>query len=207
MRIPLSMKVTEIFASIQGEGLYVGLPQTFVRLSGCNMRCFWCDTQYALEGGCEMSFEQILERVSSFGIASVCITGGEPLIQLKDCVGLMNILKSKEYALHLQTNGSIYDETAFSLADCVCLDIKPPSSGEKSDQSILKKLRDGDYVTVVIDCRKDYEFARKIAKKADVPVFFQPTTLNMAEEVSAWAVSDRVCARIVPQMHKLIGLK
>ncbi|MFC2154052.1 7-carboxy-7-deazaguanine synthase QueE [Candidatus Altiarchaeota archaeon] len=201
------MKVSEIFASIQGEGRFVGLPQVFVRLAGCNLRCSWCDTEYALKDGEDMSINEVVEEIQRFGLTSVCITGGEPMLQVKEIRQLISSLKGKGYSIVLETNGTTYDEDVFNLVNVVACDMKPPSSGQKSDESILKRLDEKDYVKIVIQDEGDYEFAKRIISKSPVEVILQPERVENTEWLIGRVLEDRLTVRIVPQVHKMIGVK
>lgn len=201
------MKVSEIFMSIQGEGRYVGNPQVFIRFVGCNLRCSWCDTKYAYRGGKEMTIDEIVGKVKEFGLKSVCVTGGEPMLQSKELTQLIKRLKVEGFEIILETNGTLYDEEVFRTVDCVSLDIKPPSSGEESDIKILKKLGGKDQVKIVVKDERDYEFAKEISKKTDLEIILQPEGMEGMRKWCERVLEDRIGFRILPQMHKVIGLK
>lgn len=201
------MKINEIFVSIQGEGRYVGNPQVFVRLSGCNLRCTWCDTRYAYKGGKDLSVDDIISKVKEFGFKSVCVTGGEPMLQSKELTSLLNKLKLEGFETVLETNGTIYDEEVFETVDCVSLDIKPPSSGEASDLGILKKLKENDQVKIVIKDERDYEYAKQISKKTNIEIILQPDGIEGMKKWCERILDDRINFRVLPQIHKIIGLK
>jgi len=201
------MKVSEIFASIQGEGRYVGRPQVFVRLTRCNLRCRWCDTRYAWEGGKEKTVAQVLRTVEGFGLRSVCITGGEPMLQVKELRLLVSALKRRGYEVVLETNGTLYDRLVFSRADCVSMDMKPPSSGEKSDWKILGRLRLKDQVKVVIADEKDYRFAKRVLKKSRSEVVLQPSGGVKVKALAKKVLQDRLGVRVLPQLHKVVGVR
>ncbi|MFH1125830.1 MAG: radical SAM protein [Candidatus Altiarchaeota archaeon] len=201
------VKVCEIFASIQGEGRQIGRPTVFIRTSGCNLRCTWCDTKYALELGKEFAVDDIVSKVNEFNLSSVCITGGEPMIQLLPLKDLVKELKRIGYQVTLETNGTIYDEWVFNSVDCVSMDVKPPSSGEKSDLDILKKLGLKDQVKVIIADDKDYDFAKEILKKTSVEVILQPLGGVKLKRIIDKVMDDRLDVRILPQLHKIIGVR
>jgi 7-carboxy-7-deazaguanine synthase len=201
------MKVREIFASIQGEGRYAGKPQVFVRLSGCNLRCSWCDTKHAWEGGSERTVSEVMKHVRGLGIQSVCITGGEPLMQATEVRVLARQLKSKGYETVLETNGTLYDRAVFADVDCVSMDMKPPSSGEKSDERLLRKLGAKDQVKVVVADEADFEYAKRIIKKSPAEVYIQPAEGADAGVIAAKAVRMRLPARVMPQLHKLMRIR
>lgn len=201
------MKISEIFASLQGEGRYVGAPQVFVRVAGCNLDCSWCDTRYAREGGVELSVGEIMDKVRSYGIPLVCVTGGEPLMQPEELKELIAELKKEGHFVILETNGTLYDADIFLKADSIACDIKPPSSGETYDIKILGKLQEKDYVKVVIDDEEDYEFAKEIVGASPCEVYLQPIKAESAKWLVEAVIGDRIPAKIVPQLHKLVGVK
>jgi len=228
------MKISEIFASIQGEGKLIGRAQVFVRLYGSNMGCAWCDTRYAKEGGNyrEMDIGEIFSEIKKHNLKSVCITGGEPMVQKEDLKKLINILKENNYEILLETNGSIYDEGIFKNADCVCVDMKSPTSKEKSDESMIFKLGSKDIIKIIIADERDYEFAKHIISlvseanlkfktgdrsKKGIEVFLQPEQSTIhALNPDGWindvvksnfAGNLGVDVRVVPQVHKILGLK
>lgn len=201
------LRVCEIFASIQGEGRQIGRPTVFVRLAGCNLRCTWCDTKYALDGGNELAVDEIVNKVNEFNLGSVCITGGEPMIQLGPLKGLIKQLKRIGYQITLETNGTIYDEWVFNNVDCVSMDVKPPSSGEQSNISIVKKLGPKDQVKIIIADDKDYDFARDVLTKTSVEVILQPLGGIKLRKIVDKVMNDRLDVRILPQLHKIIGVR
>ncbi len=158
----MSLNVYEIFRSIQGESSHVGLPCVFIRLAGCNLRCRYCDTRYAQEGGEPMSQEEILKRVSAFGVNLVEVTGGEPLFQ-QETPALTAALMERGYHVLVETNGSL-DISALPEGALRIMDIKCPSSGEnhKIMWENIWKLRPDDEVKFVISDRHDYEWTRGI---------------------------------------------
>lgn len=201
------MKVSEIFESIQGEGRCIGEPQVFVRLSGCNMRCTWCDTKYAWEGGKENSVQEVVDVVKSYKLNSVCITGGEPLLQADELLALIRALKDDDIKILLETNGSIYDIQVFNEVDHVALDLKPPSSGEKSVEFILSRLRPCDYVKVVVADDEDFMYAKKIIGKSGVEVFLQPSDKGKFTWLADKVLEEKLNVRVLPQLHKVMGIK
>ncbi|MBI5213235.1 MAG: radical SAM protein, partial [Nitrospirae bacterium] len=158
------MKVCEIFASIQGESSYAGLPCVFVRLTGCNLRCVYCDTTYAYDEGREMSEDDILKAVSSYGLKLVEITGGEPLLQY-DTLSLMEKLLDGGFTVLLETNGSESIKDVDKRA-VIIMDIKTPKSGmfEEMDLLNLKYLKPNDEVKFVAMVREDYEWVKEFIK-------------------------------------------
>jgi 7-carboxy-7-deazaguanine synthase len=205
------MKVSEIFYSVEGEGRHIGYPTVFIRLSGCDMRCSWCDTKYAWsEEGRNMTLSQILEDVQRFPCKRVCVTGGEPLLQVHELRKLISLLKSKGYFVSLETNGAHYDEEIFSSVDFISVDVKTPSSGEKSDvNTVLKALERRSQAKFVIANREDYEFFRRMYKRYE-QVFSKKTVILQPEggielkPLAEWVLKDGLDVRVLPQLHKLI---
>ena len=159
------LEVSEIYKSVQGESTYMGLPCVFVRLTGCNLRCAWCDTAYAFDGGKKLSIDQVLDQVQSYGIDLVEITGGEPLLQ-KEVLPLMKSLLKKKFRVMLETGGSlpIKDVPAKVIK---IIDLKCPGSGEedKNYWDNLNHLAPTDEIKFVIGDRTDYEWSRSVLKK------------------------------------------
>ena len=207
----MKLKVNEIFFSIQGESTFSGRPCVFVRLTGCNLRCSYCDTKYAYEEGEYMEVEQIIDRVSSYGCKLVEITGGEPLIQ-ENTPYLIEELIDAGFQVLLETNGT----KDINIVDKRCIkivDIKCPFSGEadKNDFENLKRLGKKDEVKFVIADRKDYEFAKAVLKKWKLvpfkpnPVHFSPVYNILDPKLLAeWILEDRLMVRLNLQLHKLI---
>jgi 7-carboxy-7-deazaguanine synthase len=204
------MVITEIFKSIQGESTYAGLPCTFVRLTGCNLRCHWCDTAYSFHGGQKMSVDEVLARVRTFGGKLVEITGGEPLLQ-NDVYPLADQLLSEGYQVLIETSG---EQSIARLPREVVkvLDVKCPGSGEGGTfcQENLKSLEKKDQIKFVIADEGDYTFAREFMLQHNLgelvnevilsPVFgkLHPRTL------SEWILHDRLPVRLGLQIHKFI---
>lgn len=201
------MKVSEIFESIQGEGRFIGEPTVFVRLAGCNMRCSWCDTKYSWEGGDENSVDKVVDIVKSYGIGTLCITGGEPLLQADEVLELVRALKKDGMKIILETNGSLYDIQLFNEVDHVSLDVKPPSSGEESDELIISRLRPLDYVKVVVADDSDFEYAKMIVAQSGVSVFLQPSDSKNYKWLADKVLEAKLPAQVLPQLHKLVGMK
>ncbi len=204
------MKVCEIFASIQGESSLVGIPMVFVRLSGCNLRCSYCDTKYAYTDGDTLSVEEIIEKVKNFNIKYVEITGGEPLLQ-PEVYQLMEELVG-EYQVLLETNGSISIE-GVNPSVKIILDIKTPGSG-MCDRNYLKNLdllKEIDEVKFVITDRNDYEWAKDFISKYKLKVreiLFSPVFGALEpEKLVSWIVQDRLNVRLNLQIHKYISVR
>ena len=203
------IKINEIYLSVQGESTHTGLPCIFIRLTGCNLRCSWCDTAYAFHEGKNMSIDEILQKVENFGIHLVEITGGEPLMQ-DNVYTLMKRLIEKGYKVMLETGGSISLERV--PKDVIkIMDLKCPGSGEQEKNNLdnLKLLAPHDEVKFVILDKKDYEWSRDIIKKYKInetahillsPVFEK---LELKEMVK-WILEDRLPVRLQTQLHKII---
>ena len=203
------IKINEIYLSVQGESTHTGLPCIFIRLTGCNLRCSWCDTAYAFHEGKNMSIDEILQKVENFGIHLVEITGGEPLMQ-DNVYTLMKRLIEKGYKVMLETGGSISLERV--PKDVIkIMDLKCPGSGEQEKNNLdnLKLLAPHDEVKFVILDKKDYEWSRDIIKKYKInetahillsPVFDK---LELKEMVK-WILEDRLPVRLQTQLHKII---
>lgn len=203
------MRVTEIFHSIQGESTFAGLPCVFVRLTGCPLRCTWCDTDYAFHGGREQSIDTILEQVQSYGCALVEVTGGEPLAQ-PDTINLLHRLCNANLTVLLETSGTIDTAPVTPLAR-VILDVKCPGSGmtDRMHWPNVERLRQQDEVKFVITDRHDYEWAIEVVERFRLigrcPVLFSPVfgTLN-PRELAEWVLADRLPVRVQLQLHKHI---
>lgn len=203
------LRVAEIFASIQGESTYAGLPCAFLRLTGCNLRCSYCDTRYAYEGGAVMEVGEARQRLLRFGTALVEVTGGEPLLQ-PAVPQLLTSLCDAGRTVLLETNGSL-DISAVDPRVAVILDVKSPSSGEVGAnlESNLALLRPQHQVKLVLADRRDYEWARAEVQRHDLtrrtPVLFSPVhgALEPAE-LARWILEDGLPVRLQLQLHKLL---
>ncbi|KYK25684.1 hypothetical protein AYK25_09350 [Thermoplasmatales archaeon SM1-50] len=202
------MKINEIFYSLQGEGLLTGTPSVFLRTSGCNLRCSFCDTTYAYEKGTIMNIKEILDEVTKFHCNYVCLTGGEPLLQ-KQTSQLINILLSKNYKVCLETNGSKSIKRFVGRNFLfISLDIKCPSSGvhKQMNMSNILYLKKKDQLKFVIKNKQDYEYAKKILGKYNpvCPVFFQPVWGANPKKLASWILDDGLSVRLSLQIHKII---
>jgi len=204
------VQVSEIFHSIQGESTYTGLPCTFIRLTGCNLRCTWCDTEYAFYGGEKMTLEQVMEKVRSFGGRLVEITGGEPLLQ-KEVYPLMDRLLAGGYQVMLETSGE-RPLAEVPRAVIKIVDVKCPDSGEGDTFHFpsLDAMAPHDQVKFVIASRRDYEFARDFTRQHDLArrfaaVIFSPVwgQVDLAQ-LAEWILADRLEVRFGYQLHKAI---
>jgi 7-carboxy-7-deazaguanine synthase len=202
------MKISEIFYSLQGEGVLMGTPTTFVRTVGCNLDCEWCDTKYARQGGEEMTVDEVFDAVEQKGVPFVSLTGGEPLLQ-EDIYRLMTTLTDSEYHVTIETNGSLPLEAIPNSEEImISMDVKCPSSG-MSDRNLLDNLEflaPRDQVKFVIADRVDYLFARKVLREHDInaPVIFTPVGGTTLKPLAEWVLADRLMVRVMPQLHKII---
>ncbi|MBU6392056.1 MAG: radical SAM protein [Planctomycetes bacterium] len=203
------MKINEIFKSIQGETSYAGLPCTFIRITGCNLRCNYCDTIYAYEEGTEMSIDSILENIDSFKSRLVCVTGGEPLSD-KDAPSLVKKLLNKNYTVLVETNGS-YDIGSIPQKAVKIMDIKCPDSNMSrlmhwQNINHLTKL---DEVKFIISSRRDYEWAKEIIRKyglSEITNVLIGTAFGTisSRTVVQWILEDNLDVRFQLQLHKYI---
>ncbi len=203
------MKVCEIFTSIQGESSYAGLPCTFIRMTGCNLRCSYCDTTYAYYEGRELSEEDIISEVRRAGISLVEITGGEPLLQ-KEVSQLIKRLLDEGYKVLIETNGSLSIKEVDKRA-VVILDIKTPGSGmsEKMDLSNIDNIKGTDEINFVITGRNDYEWSKAIIYKYNLidkcHLLLSPAYgVLPSEKLAKWLIEDGLQARLNLQLHKYI---
>lgn len=206
----MELRITEIFHSLQGEARSVGLPTVFVRLTGCPLRCQYCDTAYAFSGGELMSLSRIIERVNEFGCTRVCVTGGEPLAQ-PECLALLDRLCEQGFEVSLETSGAMSIAGVNERVSRV-VDIKTPDSGEvhRNDWSNIARLTPHDQIKFVVCSRLDYDWARmkmdelQLAQRvSDVlfsPSYEQVEPLTLAN----WILEDRLPARLQIQLHKLL---
>lgn len=206
---PERLRLTEIFLSLQGESRTIGLPTVFVRLTGCPLRCQYCDTAYAFHGGEWWDYDGILAEVARHGVRHVCVTGGEPLAQ-KRCPELLRRLCDAGYAVSLETSGAM-DIGVVDTRVSRVLDIKTPGSGEVARNlwDNLGKLTAHDQVKFVVCSREDYEWARAVLAEhrlADTcEVLFSPSFGQVdATALADWIVADRLPVRFQVQLHKLL---
>jgi 7-carboxy-7-deazaguanine synthase len=202
------MKVAEIFRSLQGEGKNQGKPCLFIRLAGCNLHCTWCDTSYAQNGGIEMSVDSILEHARNLNTSYVCITGGEPLLQADELEQLLVPLSVMGAVIDIETNGTI-DFTRMQPYASVCMDIKCPSSGERSDINLLDALHPQDSVKFVVQDEADCLYARDIITTHNIPgeIFFSPVSGSDYGPIVRFILKNNLPVRFQVQLHKLIGVK
>ena len=203
------LRITEIFHSLQGEADTAGLPTAFVRLTGCPLRCQYCDTTYAFHGGDWWESDAILERVREFGTPFVCVTGGEPLAQ-KGCAALLTQLCDAGLRVSLETSGAMALESVDPRVVKV-VDVKTPGSGEepRNRYGELARLNRHDLVKFVICSRADYEWSRERLRALGLPpgctVLFSPSHEQLpARELADWILADRLPVRFQIQLHKYL---
>jgi len=203
------LKITEIFLSLQGEARDAGLPTVFVRLTGCPLRCNYCDSEYAFFGGDWMSHDDILERVAAYGVRHVCVTGGEPLAQ-KRCLQLLERLCDAGYRVSLETSGAL-DVGAVDPRVSRVLDLKTPDSGEveRNLWPNLALLTARDQVKFVISSRADYAWSRDRVREHALDrrceVLFSPAWNRQdATRLAEWILEDLLPVRMQLQLHKLL---
>ena len=204
------MKVCEIFTSIQGESTHAGMLCTFIRLSGCNLRCSYCDTKYAYDEGAELSIENVLERIEEATIRLVEITGGEPLLQTDETAGLTTLLLDSGYNVLIETNGTLPIESIDGRAIMI-MDVKTPASGmsTKNNFANFEYLKKVDEVKFVICDRNDYIWAKNVVLEYGLPkrctVLFSPAFGSLEpRKLVEWILEDRVDVRLNLQLHKYI---
>jgi len=203
------LRITEIFYSLQGEAETVGWPSIFIRLTGCPLRCDYCDTRYAFQGGEWWTLEAVLEEVKKFQTAYVTVTGGEPLAQ-KNCLPLLVMLCDDGYQVSLETSGAL-DISAVDKRVVTVMDIKTPSSGEvdKNRWDNVSVLKPVDQVKLVIANREDYDWAVAVLRQYQLPqkctVLFSPVQGQLApQQLADWILQDQLPVRFQIQLHKYL---
>ncbi len=202
------LRITEIFYSLQGESSSIGKPTLFVRLTGCPLRCTWCDTEYAFIGGEYWELPELIKKIEGFKPQNICITGGEPLAQLEPCLELMATLCERNHSVSLETSGSIDISNVDDRVTKV-MDLKAPGSGELSKNlySNIKHLSKNDEVKFVVKDKSDYEWAKmqmdqyQLTGKTNViisPCFGEVNERELAE----WIIKDNLRVRFQIQLHK-----
>jgi 7-carboxy-7-deazaguanine synthase len=203
------LKITEIFRSLQGEGDAVGFPTVFVRLTGCPLRCQYCDTAYAFTGGQWWSLDDIVSRVAELEVRHVCVTGGEPLSQ-RNCLPLLQRLCDAGYEVSLETSGALPVAEVDPRVRRV-VDVKTPASGESARNLLgqLGALNARDQIKFVICDRADYEWSRELlrdsALQGPAMVLFSPSHEQLpARQLADWILEDRLPVRLQLQLHKIL---
>jgi len=204
-----TLKISEIFHSLQGESSRVGLPTVFVRLTGCPLRCTWCDTGYAFAGGSNMRITEVLDQVAQYGCNTVCVTGGEPLAQ-KGCLDLLSTLCDAGYSVSLETSGAL-DLSGVDPRVARIMDLKAPDSGEtgKNRWQNLAQLTIRDEIKFVLASEADYQWAKTVVseRKLDAicQVLFSPVAGQLDPvQLADWILRDRLPVRFQLQLHKLL---
>jgi len=210
MNQPSSLRISEIFHSLQGESSTVGLPTVFVRLTGCPLRCQYCDTEYAFSGGTQIDLPDIADTVAKHNCNFVTVTGGEPLAQ-PECQLLLNLLCDQGYKVSLETSGALPIELVDQRVSIV-LDLKTPGSNEcqKNREENIGFLKKTDQVKFVICDRTDYEWSKAKTQQFDLPsrvdeILFSPSYEQLSpNQLADWILQDQLAVRMQLQMHKLI---
>ena len=203
------LKITEIFRSLQGESDTVGFPTVFVRLTGCPLRCQYCDTAYAFGGGEWMSLDDILARVAGYATRHVCVTGGEPLAQ-SNCLPLLQRLCNAGHSVSLETSGAL-PVTEVDPRVIRVVDVKTPDSGESHRNLLdqLDRLNGRDQIKFVICSRADYEWSRAMVEERQLAqrtmVLFSPSHEQVAaRDLADWILADGLAVRLQIQLHKML---
>lgn len=205
----MAIKIFEIFHSLQGETSRMGLPTVFVRLTGCPMRCTYCDTAYAFSGGNNMELAEIMQKIAEFGTQYVTVTGGEPLAQ-KECYSLLQTLCDAGYSVSLETGGAM-DIAPVDQRVSVILDIKTPASNEEKNMrwTNIPHLKSTDEIKFVLCNRADYDWAKskiiEMQLTEKCPILFSPSYHELsADMLAAWVLEDKLGVRMQIQLHKIL---
>ena len=203
------LRITEIFYSLQGETSLAGLPTVFVRLTGCPLRCQYCDTEYAFTGGKRLTLEEILAEIKQYNCQQICVTGGEPLSQ-KPCIDLLKELCDRGFKVSLETSGAM-DITKVDSRVVTVMDLKTPDSGEmaRNLMSNIKHLDATDQLKFVICSRKDYDWAKMQLQTNDFSgigdILFSPSYTEVQPgQLADWILEDNLQVRMQIQLHKLL---
>jgi len=201
------LNINEIFYSLQGEAREVGLPTVFVRLTGCPLRCTYCDTEYAFKGNNLLRIDDIIAKIKSYQTKLVCVTGGEPLAQI-NCHILLDRLVKENYQISLETGGSI-DITEVNPRVSIVMDVKTPDSGEvdKNRYKNIEKLQAKDQLKFVIGSKSDFDWSVNILNKYPTPagVLFSPTFGIVAPtQLADWILERQLNVRLQLQLHKIL---
>jgi len=211
IEIPIDerLRVIEVYASVQGESTWAGLPCVFIRLAGCNLRCSWCDSEFTFTGGEYRAIADVVREVAALGISLVEVTGGEPLAQ-RQAIALVEALMEEDFTVLIETSGSI-DISDVPEGAHIIMDLKPPDSGEVAANRMdnLDILRSGDEVKFVLASRRDYEWSRDVVRQHELSsrfVVLFSTAFGLLDPalVSDWLCEDKLAVRLQLQMHKYI---
>ena len=202
-----TLNITEIFYSLQGEAKEVGIPTVFVRLTGCPLRCNYCDTAYAFKGNNPLSIQHILDEVAQYNAQYVCVTGGEPMAQ-SNCLKLLDSLIDSGYNVSMETSGSI-DITPVNSKVSIVMDIKTPSSTEEHQNRYenLPILKSKDQLKFVIASRSDFDWCTEILDNHEVEseILFSPVYESLKPvELADWILEKKINVRLQVQLHKLL---
>ncbi|WP_416677259.1 7-carboxy-7-deazaguanine synthase QueE [Candidatus Pseudothioglobus sp. Uisw_016] len=203
----MTLNITEIFYSLQGEAREVGIPTVFVRLTGCPLRCNYCDTAYAFKGNNPLSIEQILAEISKYKTHYVCVTGGEPMAQ-SNCLGLLDTLIEKGYKVSMETSGSI-DISKVNKNVSIVMDLKTPSSTEQHQNRYenIALLENKDQLKFVIALRSDFEWCCSILEDYEIlsDVLFSPVYESLKPaQLADWILEKQLNVRLQVQLHKIL---
>jgi 7-carboxy-7-deazaguanine synthase len=205
----MALKIYEIFHSLQGESSRIGLPTVFIRLTGCPMRCTYCDTAYAFSGGSNMEIPSIMDQVKTFGTKYITVTGGEPLAQ-RECYVLLKTLCDAGYSVSLETGGGI-DIAPVDARVSVIFDIKTPDSNEEKNMlwSNIDLLKAKDEIKFVLCGRNDYEWAKQKMIDCQLiercPIVFSPSYGDLSpNDLASWVLADHLPVRMQVQLHKIL---
>jgi 7-carboxy-7-deazaguanine synthase len=202
------MLISEIFQSLQGEGRNQGRPCTFVRCAGCNLSCRWCDTLFAREGGSHIPVHEVAERVIAMGHSYVCITGGEPLLQAEEVRSLASCLSDQDIEVDIETNGTC-DFSSLQEYAAICMDVKCPSSGERSNLGLLCRLTERDAVKFVVQGEEDCRYATEVLSTCPVEAeaFISPVYGSDYRSIACYVLEHRLPARLQLQLHRILGIR
>ena len=204
-----TVRITELFYSVQGESTTSGLPTVFIRLTGCPLRCHYCDTSYAFQGGELITIDDILAQVAAYRCGYVCVTGGEPLAQ-PNCIPLLNALCDAGYRVSIETSGA-RDITAIDPRVTVVMDLKTPDSGEMARNlwTNIPQLKHHDQIKFVLCSREDYLWARHVLEEhqlaSQAHILFSPSWEQLnPTELASWILEDQLPVRLQLQLHKIL---
>lgn len=204
------MRVVEIFTSFQGEGKHQGVRCTFLRLAGCNLACRWCDTPGAQSpnAGEAIPADQVIDKIRSGGVRYLCITGGEPLLRMEELLPLLRTLSPEGYKIEIETNGTVPFTPVFPYAS-VCMDVKCPSSGERSDLSLLADIRPVDSVKFVVADETDLTYAEEQIRSHGIAgeIFISPVFGSDYSAIARGLLTWDHPIRLQMQLHKQIGVQ
>ena len=203
----MTLNITEIFYSLQGEAREVGIPTVFVRLTGCPLRCNYCDTAYAFKGNNPLSIEQILSEIAKYKTHYVCVTGGEPMAQ-SNCLGLLDVLIEKGYKVSMETSGSI-DISEVNKNVSIVMDLKTPSSTEQHQNRYenIALLENKDQLKFVIASKSDFDWCCSILENNEIlsDVLFSPVYESLKPaQLADWILEKQLNVRLQVQLHKIL---